>query len=89
MTVTFWGTRRFDEVRAETGPRVRLRDPETRSVTRDDCTATSGDQGFDITVTRVFVQDGEAVRREPFRTRYQPEPRFVCGAPPDGEAAAG
>jgi hypothetical protein len=84
VTVTFWGTRRFDEVRSVTGPRTRLRDFETQYVQRDDCTATEGEPGFDITVTRVFVQDGREVRREPFTTRYKPEPRFVCGPPPGG-----
>ena len=86
VTVTFWGTQRFDEVRSVTGPRTRLRDFDTRYVQRPDCTATEGEQGFDIVVTRVFVKDGQEVRREPFRTRYKPEPRFICGAPPDGAA---
>jgi vancomycin resistance protein YoaR len=84
ITVTFWGTKRFDEVRSVTGPRTRLRDFDTQYVQREDCTATSGEQGFDIVVTREFVQDGQVVRREPFRTRYKPEPRFVCGPPPSG-----
>ena len=84
VTVTFWGTERFDEVLSETGPRTRLRDFETRYVQRPDCTATEGEQGFDIVVTRVFVVDGQVVEREPFRTRYKPEPRFICGPPPDG-----
>ena len=87
VTVTFWGTQRFDEVRSVTGPRTRLRDFDTRYVQRDDCTATEGEQGFDIVVTRVFVQDGREVRREPFRTRYKPEPRFICGPPPGGGSA--
>ena len=85
VTVTFWGTKRFDEVLSETGPRTRLRDFDTRYVQRPDCTATEGEQGFDIVVTRVFVVDGQVVEREPFRTRYKPEPRFICGPPPDGE----
>ena len=85
ITVTLWGTQRFDEVRSETGPRTRLRDFDTRYVQRSDCTATEGEQGFDIVVTRVFVQGGQEVRREPFRTRYKPEPRFICGPPPGGE----
>ena len=54
----------------------------TEYVDRPDCTATSGEQGFDITVTRVFVAGGKEVRREPFNTRYKPEPRFICGKPP-------
>ena len=84
ITVTFWGTKRFDEVRSITGPRTRIRDFETKYVQRDDCTATSGAPGFDIVVTRVFVKGGQEVRREPFSTRYKPEPRFVCGPPPTG-----
>ena len=84
ITVTFWGTKRFDEIRSITGPRTRLRDFDTRYVQRDDCTATSGEQGFDIVVTRVFVKGGREVGREPFRTRYLPEPRFICGPPPSG-----
>jgi vancomycin resistance protein YoaR len=82
VTVTFWGTKRFDEIRSVTGPKTRLRDFETEYVDRPDCTATSGEQGFDITVTRVFVAQGKEVRREPFTTRYKPEPRFICGKPP-------
>jgi hypothetical protein len=82
ITVTFWGTKRFDEVRSVTGPRTRLRDFDDQYVERDDCTATSGEQGFDIVVTREFVKGGQVVAREPFRTRYKPEPKFVCGPPP-------
>jgi vancomycin resistance protein YoaR len=83
ITVTFWGTKRFDEVRSVTGPRTRLRDFDVQYVQRDDCTATDGEQGFDIVVTREFVKGGRVVAREPFRTRYKPEPKFVCGPPPD------
>jgi hypothetical protein len=71
-----------------TGPKTRLRDFETEYVDRPDCTATSGEQGFDITVTRVFVAQGQEVRREPFNTRYKPEPRFICGKPPAAPAPA-
>ena len=84
ITVTFWGTERFDEVRSITGPRTRLRDFGTEYVDRDDCTASDGEQGFDIVVTRVFVQGGREARREDFRTRYKPEPNFVCGKEPGG-----
>jgi hypothetical protein len=64
-------------------PRTRLRDFDVQYVQRDDCTATDGEQGFDIVVTREFVKGGQVVAREPFRTRYKPEPKFVCGPPPD------
>lgn len=82
ITVTFWGTKRYDDVRSVTGPRTRLRDFPTQYVQRDDCTATEGEKGFDIVVTRVFVDGGREVKREDFKTRYKPEPRFICGPPP-------
>ena len=82
VTVTFWGTRRFDEIRAVTGPRTRIRDFGTQYVQREDCSPGNGAVGFDIVVTRVFVQGGREVEREDFTTRYKPQPRFVCGPPP-------
>jgi vancomycin resistance protein YoaR len=82
ITVTFWGTKRFDEVRSISGPRTRIRDFGTEYVDRDDCTATDGAEGFDIVVTRVFVKGGKEVGREDFKTRYKPEPRFICGKAP-------
>ena len=81
VTVTFWGTKRYD-VRAIEGPRQRVRDFETQYDTDDDCSATAGGEGFDITVTRVLAAGGREVRREDFRTRYLPQPKIVCGPPP-------
>ena len=86
ITVTFWGAKQFDEVKALSGPRTRVRDFETRYVQRPDCTRTAGGKGFDILVTRVFVDGGVEVRREEFQTRYLPEPRLICGAPPRSKA---
>ncbi|MCU1589061.1 MAG: hypothetical protein JWP11_317 [Frankiales bacterium] len=86
ITVTFWGTKRF-EVLSETGPRTRVRPFGTEYVDRPDCTRSAGAEGFDIVVTRVFKVGGKVVRREPFRTRYLPEPHFICGKPPPGQPA--
>jgi vancomycin resistance protein YoaR len=87
VTVTFWGTKRFD-VRAIEGPRRRVTKFETTYDTDRDCSATSGGEGFDITVTRVLSAAGREVRREDFRTRYLPQPKVVCGPPPRSRAAA-
>jgi vancomycin resistance protein YoaR len=81
VTVTFWGTKRYD-IRAIEGPRRRVRDFETVYEQGRDCSPTSGGQGFDITVTRVFLQGGAEVKREEFETRYLPQPKIVCGPPP-------
>ena len=82
ITVTFWGTKRYDEVRSVTGPRTRLKDFGKQYVDRPDCTPGSGAKGFDIVVTRVFVDGGKEVKREDFKTRYKPQPQFICGKPP-------
>jgi vancomycin resistance protein YoaR len=81
VTVAMWGTKRYD-IRAIEGPRTRVTTAETRYIQRPDCQPGSGGQGFDIVVTRVFSQGGREVRREDFKTRYLPQPRFVCGPPP-------
>jgi vancomycin resistance protein YoaR len=87
ITVTFWGTKRY-EIESESGPRTRVKPFGKEYVDRPDCTASVGADGFDIVVTRVFKDlAGKVLRREPFRTRYLPEPHFICGPPPPGEPA--
>ena len=81
ITVTFWGTKRY-EIDSITGPRTRPRPFETVYLDREDCSPSEGAEGFDVVVTRVFRQDGREVRREDFKTRYKPQPTFVCGPPP-------
>lgn len=81
VTVTLWGTRRFD-VESVTGPRSRVTPFTTQYVDRPDCTASVGAEGFDVTVTRVLKKRGAVIARQPVTTRYDPEPHFVCGSPP-------
>jgi len=87
ITVSFFGTKRYD-VESVTGERRRLRPFGIEYVTRDDCTPTAGEYGFDITVTRVFKSGGRVVKTEDFETRYLPEPNFICGPPPTPTASA-
>jgi vancomycin resistance protein YoaR len=81
VTVAMWGTKRFD-VEARQGPRTRVTTAETRYIERPDCQPGNGGEGFDIVVTRLFLQGGAEVRRQEFETRYLPQPKFVCGPPP-------
>jgi vancomycin resistance protein YoaR len=81
VTVAMWGTKRFD-IEARQGPRTRVTTAPTRYIERPDCQPGRGGEGFDIVVTRVFLQSGDVVEREEFRTRYLPQPKFVCGPPP-------
>jgi vancomycin resistance protein YoaR len=87
ITVTFWGTKRY-EIDSVTGPRTRVKPFGKEYVDRPDCTPSEGAEGFDIVVTRVFKDlAGNVLRREPFKTRYLPEPHFICGPPPPGQPA--
>ena len=81
VTVAMWGTKRY-EIEAIQGPRTRETTAETRYIQRPDCQPGSGGPGFDIVVTRVFKQGGAEVKRQDFKTRYLPQPKFVCGPPP-------
>ncbi len=86
ITVTFWGKKRY-EISSVSGPRTRIKPFGKEYVDRPDCTSSSGAEGFDIVVTRVFSQGGKVVRRQQFRTRYLPEPNFICGKAPSGQPA--
>ncbi len=78
MKVTFWGTREYDSIEAEFGERVNLKEPNKIVMTNKQCTAQSGIQGFTITVDRVFIKDGQEVKREPMTTSYNAGPNVVC-----------
>ena len=78
MKVTFWGTREYDTIEAEFGERVNLKKPKKVVVTSKKCSPQSGIEGFTITVDRVFIKDGEEVKREPMTTVYNAGPNVVC-----------
>jgi hypothetical protein len=85
--VTFWGTKRY-KIESVSGPRTRIKPFGKEYVDRPDCTPADGAEGFDIVVTRIFKDlSGKELRREPFKTRYLPEPNFICGPPPPGQPA--
>jgi vancomycin resistance protein YoaR len=87
ITVTFWGTKRY-KIESVSGPRTRIKPFGKEYVDRPDCTPADGAEGFDIVVTRIFKDlSGKELRREPFKTRYLPEPNFICGPPPPGQPA--
>ena len=78
MKVTFWGTREYDAIEAEFGERVNLKKPKKVVVTSKKCSPQAGIEGFTITVDRVFIKDGEEVKREPMTTVYNAGPNVVC-----------
>ncbi len=83
MTVDFWGTRIYDAIEAEFGPRTGVRKPETiYRKKKDGCSPQQGIPGFSINVDRVFFNDDEEVKRETIRTFYRAAPNVVCGKDP-------
>ena len=78
VTVTFLGTKKYDEIESVTGPRANVKEPERKVSTDDKCVPQTPLEGFDVTVQRVFYADGEEVKREPFRTHYTPRDEIVC-----------
>ncbi|MGW0611416.1 VanW family protein [Streptomyces sp. NPDC002788] len=78
VTVSFLGTRKYDEVKSVKGPRTAVKKPERKESDDKECVPQSPLEGFDVTVERVFLDDGREVRREPFRTHYTPRDEIVC-----------
>jgi vancomycin resistance protein YoaR len=93
VTVRIWGTKRY-RIEATKGPRYDVKpyrveyDPRPEGVDQGDCVATEGVPGFRVVVTRLFYENGQQVRSEEFRTKYDPENEVRCGssgpAPPEG-----
>lgn len=78
VTVSFLGTRKYDEVKSVKSPRTKVKQPEKRVSHEEDCVPQTPLEGFDVTVERVFYDDGREVRREPYRTHYTPRDEIVC-----------
>ena len=83
VTVSLWSTKVYDSVRTEYGPRRGpTRPPTVYRPAGPRCITSSGLPGFTQDAWRVIRKDGRRVARQKFTWRYDPEPRFVCGAEP-------
>lgn len=82
MTVSFWGTKQYERIEAEYGPRTDIVKYSKVYDESPDCEPQSGIDGFEITVDRVFYQGGVEVRREPITTKYKPAPQVICDKEP-------
>ncbi|WP_217213258.1 VanW family protein [Streptomyces sp. AC550_RSS872] len=78
VTITLFGTKKYDEIESITGPRTNVKQPEKKVNSDEQCVPQTPLEGFDVTVQRVFVADGREVKREPFRTHYTPRDEIVC-----------
>ncbi|MEU9856556.1 VanW family protein [Streptomyces sp. NPDC047974] len=78
VTITFYGTKKYDSVEAVAGPRTNITKPEKREATGKTCVPQEPLEGFDIAVDRVFGNGGEEVKRQTFKTHYTPRDEVVC-----------
>ncbi|WP_030157920.1 VanW family protein [Streptomyces sp. NRRL S-244] len=79
ITITFLGTKKYEEIRATRGPRTNVKQPATRTDSGPECEPRSPLEGFGVAVDRVFVQGGQEVERETMKTRYTPRDSITCG----------
>ena len=83
ITVQIWGTKVYDKITAESGPRYDVSPPaKTQYDPTPTCHAQGGVEGFSIDVYRVFWKDGKQVKREKITTHYKPSPTVLCKADP-------
>ncbi|WP_367323326.1 VanW family protein [Streptomyces sp. HUAS ZL42] len=78
VTVSFIGTKKYDEIKSVKGPRTNVKPPEQKVSADEKCVPQTPLEGFDVTVERVFHDDGREVKREPFRTHYTPRDEITC-----------
>lgn len=82
VTITFLGTKKYDEVTSVKGPRTNVQQPAKKVSTAEKCVPQTPLEGFDVTVERVFRDGGREVKREPFRTHYTPRDEITCEKTP-------
>lgn len=78
VTITFLGTKKYDEIKSVKGPRTEVKEPARKVSTDKECVPQTPLEGFDVAVERVFYNDGREVKREPFRTHYTPRDEIIC-----------
>lgn len=83
ITVSMWSTQVWDEIRTEWSAKRDIVAPKTEYLEPGpSCIATSGINGFTQDAWRIFIRDGQEVRREKFTWRYDAQPEFICEEKP-------
>lgn len=83
VTVSMWSTKTWD-IETSTSARYNPTQPDTRTLSTDDCFPNTGYGGFDVDVTRVFKRPGSPSvdKQETFTTTYTPSDTVICKPPP-------
>ncbi|WP_049556822.1 VanW family protein [Nonomuraea sp. SBT364] len=79
VSVVLWSTKRYDEIKAVESDRREFTPFRRETSDSATCRPTVGQQGFTVDVTRVFIRDGEEIKRdEKVTTKYRPQAQVVC-----------
>ncbi|MFD5506675.1 VanW family protein [Streptomyces sp. NPDC127051] len=78
VTISLLGTKKYEEIRATQGPRTNTTPPAKRTGSGPTCEVQTPLEGFDVAVDRVFVQGGQEVKRETYKTHYTPRDEVTC-----------
>jgi vancomycin resistance protein YoaR len=83
ITVSFWGTKRFD-VTSATSPRTDPIPPQTLTMPPGQpCTPSAGGAGFTATDTRTLRDRSTGqIQTSAHTVHYKPSPKVVCAPPP-------
>ncbi len=80
VRVSFWGTKKYDVVRATFTPRHSFRTFTTIRDSGPRCVPSQGVQGFSISVTRHLIRGGKTVATQTWPTYYKPTPHVICAS---------
>lgn len=83
ITVTFQGKKTWD-VEATKGPRTSITSPKEITDDSPGCVPQSKQDGFTVTVGRIFKQAGKVVDTQYLTTHYIPEDQVTCTHPSAG-----
>ena len=84
LTVSMWSTKHWD-IKAKQSPQRNWRAPATIESKAPDCQPQLPTSGFDVDVTRIWIQDGKTIRTEKVTTKYNPAARIICVKDEPGE----
>ena len=82
LTVSMWGTKQYDEVKAVSGPKQNVKPFTKEEASGPSCVPQGGVPGFSIDVDRIFMKGGQQVKKQTFTTSYIPAAAVTCVAAP-------
>lgn len=78
VTVSFWGTPKYDRVSLITGPRTHITQPKSVDGDPKNCVEQTAHVGFDVNLTRKLYKGGNLVSESNFPTHYVPRNAVTC-----------